>query len=106
VVQDGSSSGSEDESGEADGDILDDDKSDKKSIHPGHARDIDSEGKVICMTYLAALEGGCKDVGVEAKVDETVLGCRKSKRLKVPPKSLLGAYACDKRLLNQVRQAV
>ncbi|KAH0936552.1 hypothetical protein HID58_013669, partial [Brassica napus] len=39
-------------------------------------------------------------------VKTLVLKQRKSKRLKVPPKSLLGAYACDKRLLNQVRQAV
>ncbi|KAH0936555.1 hypothetical protein HID58_013672 [Brassica napus] len=52
VVQDGSSSGSEDESGEADGDILDDDKSDKKSIHPGHARDIDSEGKAVVHSII------------------------------------------------------
>ncbi|XP_048633141.1 uncharacterized protein LOC106421488 [Brassica napus] len=50
--EDGSSSGSEDESGEADGDILDDDKSDKKSIHPGHARDIDSEGKAVVHSII------------------------------------------------------
>ncbi|KAF8062137.1 hypothetical protein N665_1203s0007 [Sinapis alba] len=44
AVGDGSSSGSEGDSGEED-DNIDDDKSGKQSISPGHARDIDAAGK-------------------------------------------------------------
>lgn len=45
VVQDGSSSGSDAESGE-DADTLDGNNAGKKSISPGHARDVDAAGKV------------------------------------------------------------
>ncbi|KAF8115370.1 hypothetical protein N665_0028s0032 [Sinapis alba] len=44
VVQDGSSSGSEDEFGEEEDNI--DDNGEKKSISPGHASDTDAAGKV------------------------------------------------------------
>ncbi|KAF8048173.1 hypothetical protein N665_2630s0004 [Sinapis alba] len=45
AVHDDSSSGSEDEFGEEE-DNTDDDKGEKKSISPGHARDTDAAGKI------------------------------------------------------------
>lgn len=45
VVQDGSSSGSDAESVD-DGDLVEDDKDGKRTISPGHARDVDALGKV------------------------------------------------------------
>lgn len=45
VVNDGSSSGSEGDGGD-EADVLDEDKKGKRTISPGHARDIDSGGKV------------------------------------------------------------
>lgn len=51
VVQDGSSSGSEDEIHEEE-DTIDDDNAEKKSISPGHARDTDAAGKVCFRTTL------------------------------------------------------
>ncbi|KAG2330645.1 hypothetical protein Bca52824_001825 [Brassica carinata] len=38
--------------------------------------------------------------------DDQVVGCRKSKRLKAIPKSLVGQYECDRRLLNRARVAL
>ncbi|KAF8085072.1 hypothetical protein N665_0683s0014 [Sinapis alba] len=42
---------------------------------------------------------------IQAYVVEAVIGYRKSKRHKVPSKSLLGHYECDIRFLNRARQA-
>ncbi|KAL0864470.1 hypothetical protein Bca101_043588 [Brassica carinata] len=38
--------------------------------------------------------------------DDQVVGCRKSKRLKAIPESLVGQYECDMRLLNRARVAL
>ncbi|KAF8105788.1 hypothetical protein N665_0155s0009 [Sinapis alba] len=54
----------------------------------------------------ATEQAGVVDVNLESTVDEVTIGCRKSKRQKVPTKSLLGAYECDRDFLNRVRKAV
>lgn len=43
---------------------------------------------------------------IHAEAEEVGLVCRKSKRQKTPPKSLIGNYECDKRFLNLAREAV
>ncbi|KAG2306988.1 hypothetical protein Bca52824_026736 [Brassica carinata] len=48
--------------------------------------------------------GGEEHVG--ATIEEARLACRKSKRRKVPTKSLMGEYECDKGFLNRTRKAV
>ncbi|KAF8077392.1 hypothetical protein N665_1041s0007 [Sinapis alba] len=40
------------------------------------------------------------------EMGEAVMGCRKSKRQKLPTKSLLGQYECDRLFVNRARQAV
>ncbi|KAL0846618.1 hypothetical protein Bca101_019864 [Brassica carinata] len=56
VVQDGSSSGSDAESGE-DADTLDGNNAGKKSISPGHARDVDAAGKVLVQSIMGDANG-------------------------------------------------
>ncbi|CAN7077241.1 unnamed protein product [Brassica oleracea var. botrytis] len=53
VVQEGSSSGSEDDVGEEE-DMIDDENAEKKSISPGHARDIDAAGKAIVRSIISS----------------------------------------------------
>lgn len=53
VVQDRSSSGSEDDVGEEE-DMIDDENAEKKSISPGHARDIDAAGKAIVRSIISS----------------------------------------------------
>ena len=46
------------------------------------------------------------EVNIEATIEEADIGCRKSKRQKVPTKTLMGEYECDKGVLNRARKAV
>ncbi|KAF8087013.1 hypothetical protein N665_0603s0015 [Sinapis alba] len=45
------------------------------------------------------------DDNIVAENEEALIGCRKSKRLKLPTKSLLGQYQCDRGFINRARQA-
>ncbi|KAF8109333.1 hypothetical protein N665_0098s0061 [Sinapis alba] len=45
------------------------------------------------------------DDNIVAENEEALIGCRKSKRLKLPTKSLLGQYQCDRGFINHARQA-
>ncbi|KAH0888733.1 hypothetical protein HID58_051162, partial [Brassica napus] len=63
--------------------------------------------KVVNACIGGSDEGGAGDGSddIQVQPEEVGLGCRKSKRQKNPPKSLLGNYECDKRFLNLGRQA-
>ncbi|KAL0802765.1 hypothetical protein Bca101_057941 [Brassica carinata] len=63
--------------------------------HPNHANVTDDTDQ----------EGGDK-AHVEATIEEAALGCRQSKRHKVPTKSLMGEYEYDQGFLNRARKAV
>ncbi|KAF8092878.1 hypothetical protein N665_0399s0014 [Sinapis alba] len=70
------------------------------------ARVVDYEAanlNVVCGAKVGE-DGNIDDI--HPVTEEVALGCRKSKRQKLPPKSLLGHYECDKRFLNRARQAV
>ncbi|CAN6858858.1 unnamed protein product [Brassica oleracea] len=104
VVQDGSSS---------EDDNLDEDNAVTKSISPGHApTPMLQERAVVDKVVSACISGGDEGDGVagsddiQPETEEFGLGCRKSKRQKKTPKSLLGNYECDKRFLNLARQTV
>ncbi|KAF8087299.1 hypothetical protein N665_0591s0003 [Sinapis alba] len=45
------------------------------------------------------------DDNIVAETEEALIGCRKSKRLKLPTKSILGQYQCDRGFINRARQA-
>lgn len=42
---------------------------------------------------------------VVANIEDVAIGCRKSKRQKVPTKFLLGEYECDRGFLKRTRKA-
>ncbi|KAF8083798.1 hypothetical protein N665_0751s0014 [Sinapis alba] len=71
------------------------------------------EARVVVDELVNATAGGGEEACDGANItdinlgaNEVALGCRKSKRQKVPPKALLGNYECDRRFLNRARQAV
>ncbi|KAF2561394.1 hypothetical protein F2Q70_00018644 [Brassica cretica] len=63
--------------------------------------------KVVNACIGGSDEGGAGDGSddIQVQPEEVGLGCRKSKRQKNPPKSLLGNYEWNKRFLNLGRQA-
>ncbi|KAG2311904.1 hypothetical protein Bca52824_023461 [Brassica carinata] len=117
-------------------DLADEDKNGKRTIIPGHARDTDAAGKSLTTSnYCRQVEGptdrtrdsstpqhgnvsNVVDTPLDQEgnvsdtsqssllTDDQVVGCRKSKRLKAIPKSLVGQYECDRRLLNRARVAL
>ena len=70
------------------------------------------ERAVVDKVVSACISGGDEGGGVagsddiQPETEEFGLGCRKSKRQKKNPKSLLGNYECDKRFLSQTTQEV
>lgn len=48
----------------------------------------------------------CEEDNVDASIGEAGNGCRKSKRQKVPTKSLMGDFECDKGFQNRARKAI
>ncbi|KAF8095197.1 hypothetical protein N665_0339s0066 [Sinapis alba] len=71
----------------------------------GLTQEIQPPVKVIANDIAAAEAVAEHDKTISKDVAEAVVGCRKSKRQKVPPRSLLGHYECDIRFLNRARQA-
>jgi len=61
-----------------------------------HQKEAATEGDTTCAN--AAGKEICEQ-------DDQLGACRKSKRLKALPKSLVGQYECDMRLLNRARVA-
>lgn len=80
---------------------------------PTFSLGLTQEARVVVDELVNATAGGGEEACDGANItdinlgaNEVALGCRKSKRQKVPPKALLGNYECDRRFLNRARQAV
>ncbi|KAF8093370.1 hypothetical protein N665_0383s0003 [Sinapis alba] len=71
----------------------------------GLTQEIQPPVKVIANDIATAEAVAEHDKTISEDVAEANVGCRKSKRQKVPPRSLLGKYECDIRFLNRARQA-
>ncbi|KAF8118675.1 hypothetical protein N665_0003s0050, partial [Sinapis alba] len=71
----------------------------------GLTQEIQPPVKVIANDIAAAEAVAENDKTISEDVAKAVVGCRKSNRQKVPPRSLLGHYECDIRFLNRARQA-
>ncbi|KAF8111929.1 hypothetical protein N665_0071s0068 [Sinapis alba] len=71
----------------------------------GLTHEIQPPVKVIANDIVDGEPVAEHDKTISEDVAEAVVGCRKSKRQKVPPRSLLGHYECDIHFLNRARQA-
>ncbi|KAF8107190.1 hypothetical protein N665_0125s0018 [Sinapis alba] len=78
----------------------DQEDSDEDNVEASEEEAVDEE------SGEATDQVGVVDLNLESIVDEVTIGCRKSKRQKVPTKSLLSAYQCDHGFLNRARKAV
>ncbi|KAJ4917104.1 hypothetical protein Rs2_02654 [Raphanus sativus] len=78
--------------------------------NPTFSLGLTQEARVDTSTITNVTEGNDEEVYEEDNVDATLgeagNGCRKSKRQKVPTKSLMGDFECDKGFQNCARKAV
>lgn len=80
---------------------------------PTFSLGLTQEERGVLDKVVSTCVGGVDEVGavaisedIQHENEEVAFGCRKSKRPKNPPKSLVGNYECDKRFLNIARQGV
>lgn len=88
--------------------------------NPTFSLGLTQEGRIVPPTSVNATAENEQDNGFDINVQpsagdadngvafqgEAEIACRKSKRQKVPTKSLMGEYECDKAFLNRASKAV